>query len=168
MDRRKKRPTVALVGVTAAALALVAWTAARGGDQERGSPGGIAPRGAEKIDAGAQMIEEAFRARASGSSVEVGGMVKQLLPDERGGGREGEPEAGRRQRFVLELSSGRTVMVVHDIDSSPRVPLELGDRIEVCGLYAWNNRGGVIEHTQRQPEGTEPGGFIRHAGQVYE
>lgn len=168
MDPRKKRPAVALVAVTLAALALVAWTAGRGRDQEHGRPGAIGPRGAEKIDAGAQAIEEAFRARASGNSVEVGGVVKQLMPDERVGGQEGEPEGGRRQRFVLELTSGRTVMVAHDIDTSPRVPLVLGDRVEVCGLYAWNNRGGVIDRTQRQPEGSGPGGYVRHAGQLYE
>ncbi len=168
MDSRKKRPTAALIGVTAAALALVAWTASRGERRDRGGTESVAPRGAERLDAGSMAIEKAFRARATGSAVEFAGVVKQLLPDERESIREGEAVSGRRQRFVLELASGRTVMVEHDIEVVRRVPLALGDRVEVSGLYSWSNRGGVVDRTERSPEGSEPGGFIRHEGQVYE
>jgi hypothetical protein len=114
---------------------------------------------ASEGDGGAALIESAFQSRNSGQVVQLRGVVRNVLPDER--------EAPRRQRLTLELDGGRTLLVTHDVVSSARVPVSVGDVIELCGRYEWNNRGGQVSLTHTAAAEGGPSGWIRHAGTDY-
>ena len=76
-------------------------------------------------------------------------------------------DGSRHQRFIVRLRSGDTLLIAHNIDLVKRIPLGLGDRVEVKGMYEWNELGGLIHWTHHDPMGIEPGGFIRHQGIEY-
>lgn len=105
-------------------------------------------------------IEQLFAERRSDVVVRAAGSVARVLADDNDG--------SRHQRFIVELPSGLTVLVAHNIDLAPRVPLRRGDRVEVKGEYEWNERGGVLHWTHHDPRGRHEGGWIRHDGDTYE
>ncbi len=98
--------------------------------------------------------------RANGVNVVVTARVKRLLPDDR----QGNPH----QRFLLDLSNGTTVLVAHNIDLAPYVPLHENDVVTICGEYIWNDRGGVIHYTHRATNYRHKGGYIDYNRQVYQ
>ncbi len=95
----------------------------------------------------------------SGAWIEASGIVIRLLSDDR--------EAERHQRFVIDAGGGRTLLVLHNLEIAPRVPVGLGDRVRLRGMYEWNERGGLVHWTHRDPMGNEDGGFIRYRRQTY-
>lgn len=103
--------------------------------------------------------ERAYDAGLSEVTVEVSGRVRNLLPDDRDG--------SRHQRFILELSSGQTLLIAHNIDLAERVPLRAGDTLTVRGQYEWNAKGGVVHWTHHDPSGSREGGWIRYNGNLY-
>ena len=115
-----------------------------------------APRTAE---IGEEAIAEAFRERRSGLWVQAEGVVTAILPDDR----EGSPH----QRFILRLSTGQTLLVIHNVELAPRVPLREGDTVGFRGEYEWNDEGGMVHWTHHDPSGRGTGGWIRHHGQTY-
>ena len=96
----------------------------------------------------------------SGEMVTLEAEIVKLLPDDNAG--------SRHQRLLLALESGGTVLVAHNIDLAPRVPLSRGDDVIIAGEYEWNEQGGVIHWTHHDPAGRHPGGWIEHAGVRYE
>ena len=115
--------------------------------------------GIEPGEGAAGTIERAHAERRSGVMVQFEGDVVRTLSD--------DTEGSRHQRFIVELASGHTVLIAHNIDLAPRVPLQRGDRLEVRGEYEWNERGGVVHWTHHDPGGGRPGGWVRHRGQTY-
>jgi len=101
-------------------------------------------------------IERAFAARESGFMITLEGRVAKTLADDRDG--------SRHQRFLLELESGRTLLVAHNIDLAERIPLARDDRVRLRGQYEWNERGGVIHWTHHDPDGRHEGGWIESGG----
>ncbi len=128
-----------------AALLVAAWAV-----RQLAAPAG---------SAGEAAIAEAFRERRSEVTVEAEGSVERLLADDR--------EGSRHQRFILRLDDGHTVLVSHNIDLAPRVPLAAGDRVAFRGRYEWNERGGVVHWTHHDPQGRREGGWLRHGGRTY-
>lgn len=116
--------------------------------------------GEKETSTAAGAIEALFEQRRSNEVVTVEGRVDRTLPDDEDG--------SRHQRFILRLASGHTVLVAHNIDLAPSVPLHAGDRVEVRGEYEWNDRGGVLHWTHHDPAGRHPGGWIRWKGETYE
>jgi len=55
-----------------------------------------------------------------------------------------------------------------NVDLAPRVPLAPGDSVEVRGEYDWNDRGGVLHWTHRDPGGRHEAGWVRHDGRLYQ
>lgn len=128
--------------------------------------GGLAPRpvpaAPPAVEAPARpglSVRQAFERRRSGVWLEARGAVSRLLRD--------DLEGRRHQRFILLLADGLTVLVSHNIDLAPRVPVRRGDAVEVFGLYEWNKRGGVIHWTHRDPKGRRQGGWILHKGEKF-
>ncbi|NNC54097.1 MAG: DUF3465 domain-containing protein [Pseudomonadales bacterium] len=76
-------------------------------------------------------------------------------------------EGSRHQRFLVSEDGLPTLLVAHNIDLAPRVPLEEGDRVFVRGRYEWNNKGGVLHWTHHDPKGRREGGWVRHQGRTY-
>jgi hypothetical protein len=101
-------------------------------------------------------VEAAFTAQHSGQWVEASGRVVRLLADDN--------EGSRHQRFILELGSGHTLLVAHNIDLARRLPLARNDRVALRGRYEWNERGGVVHWTHHDPDGRLQGGWILHEG----
>lgn len=97
----------------------------------------------------------------AGEVVTGAGIVTRLLPDDR----DGSPH----QRFILRLSSGRTMLVAHNIELAPRIDgLRVGDGVEFRGEYESNAQGGVLHWTHRDPRGSHTAGWLRHRGRVYQ
>jgi hypothetical protein len=108
-----------------------------------------------------QALRRAFEQHTSNLQVEGQGAVKRILPDDNDG--------SRHQRFILELSSGQTLLIAHNIDVAPRIlGLREGDEVAFRGEYEWNSQGGVIHWTHHDPEGRRPGGWLEHKGMKYE
>lgn len=142
MAARRLLPKLLPVGFGLAALA-VAWLYGR-------------PQPSTAVVAAATSVE--WRA---GQMLEVGGTVSRLLADDR--------EGSRHQRFILTLDDDRTLLVAHNIDLAPRVPLAAGDTVRVRGQYETNERGGLLHWTHRDPEGRRRDtGWIELDGKVYE
>jgi hypothetical protein len=104
-------------------------------------------------------LAEAHSGRRSGLWFETAGSVDRLLADDHDG--------SRHQRFILRLSSGQTLLVAHNIDLAPRIPVRPGDRLRFRGQYEWNDQGGVIHWTHHDPQRRQTGGWIEHEGRVY-
>ena len=77
-------------------------------------------------------------------------------------------EGSRHQRFILQVEPSLTLLISHNIDLAPRVPLRAGDSISFRGEYEWNDRGGVVHWTHHDPRGRRRGGWIEHDGRRYE
>ena len=73
----------------------------------------------------------------------------------------------RHQKFLIKVENGMTLLVSHNIDLAPRVPLKKNDQISLQGRYEWNNRGGVIHWTHHDPKGKKAGGWISINGKKY-
>lgn len=96
----------------------------------------------------------------TGEWIEDTGFVRRLLSDDRDG--------SQHQRFVLELRGGQTLLIAHNIDIAPRVPLGMGDKVRFRGLYEHNQLGGVVHWTHRDPHGVEDGGYVNFRRKDYE
>jgi len=73
----------------------------------------------------------------------------------------------RHQKFLIKVENGMTLLVSHNIDLAPRVPIKQNDQISIQGRYEWNNRGGVIHWTHHDPKGKKAGGWISVNGKKY-
>jgi hypothetical protein len=97
----------------------------------------------------------------AGQLIEGLGTVTRVLADDNDG--------SRHQRFILELPSGRTLLVAHNIDLAPRVEgLSVGDRVSFRGEYEPNDRGGVLHWTHHDPAGRHPSGWLERGGRRFE
>ncbi len=105
-------------------------------------------------------IERAFAQQRSDVLVEASGRVKKTLPDDN--------EGSRHQKFIVQLPSGHTVLIAHNIDLAPRVPLDEGDTVTFAGEYEHTAQGGVVHWTHHDPGGRHKGGWIDHDGTRYE
>lgn len=110
---------------------------------------------------GDDAIGRAFASRTSDIQVEGEGTVIRLLPDDLNG--------SRHQRFIIQLASEQTLLISHNIDIAPRIEgLELGDKVRFNGEYEWNDKGGVIHWTHRDPKGRHIAGWIKHNGKTFQ
>jgi hypothetical protein len=97
----------------------------------------------------------------AGQQVSGIGKVARILSDDNDG--------SRHQRFILELASGRTLLVAHNIDLAPRVSsLRSGDTVAFYGEYETNSQGGVIHWTHNDPQGRHTAGWLEHKGRRYQ
>ncbi len=94
-----------------------------------------------------------------GCWIEVTGFLERLLSDDNIG--------SRHQRFIIGIGHRRTLLIAHNIDLAARVPIGMGDRVMVRGMYEWNDLGGLVHWTHDDPHGIETGGFIRYRTKVY-
>lgn len=106
-------------------------------------------------------VEQLFEQRQSDVQIEVSGTVTRLLSDDN--------EGSRHQRFIIELPSSQTLLIVHNIDLAPRIDdIREGDEVRVYGEYIWNDKGGLIHWTHHDPANHHPHGWIRHQDRLYQ
>jgi hypothetical protein len=105
-------------------------------------------------------LETLYANKQSDIVVETRGEVIKLLAD--------DTEGSRHQKFIMQLSSGHTVLISHNIDLAPRInALKKYDTIKIKGEYEWSERGGVIHWTHHDPAGRHEDGWIEHQGKRY-
>ena len=104
-------------------------------------------------------MRSAYVKADTGRWIEDSGRVVRLLPD--------DDDESQHQRFVVSLRRGQTLLIAHNIDVAERIPVALGDRLQFRGLYEWNDLGGLVHWTHRDPMGVEDGGWARHRRKVY-
>ncbi len=104
------------------------------------------------------------RARRNGEMVHFDARVVKLLPDDN--------EGDRHQRFLVAVdhkrSPIRSVLIAHNIDLAPRVPIEEGATASFLGQYEYNDRGGLLHWTHHDPSNWRQGGWIDYCGKRYE
>lgn len=108
-----------------------------------------------------QLLAEAYKTQRSDFQVQGTASVIKLLPDDNNG--------SRHQRFLVRLSSGQTLLIAHNTSLAARIDdLKEGDSVEFYGEYEWNNKGGVIHWTHRDPKGHHASGWIKHADRTFQ
>lgn len=108
-----------------------------------------------------QRLARAFDERERELQIEGAGTVTQLLSDDNDG--------ERHQRFIVQLKTGQTLLIAHNIELAPRiVSLDIGDEVGFFGEYEWNPQGGVIHWTHHDPNGRHKAGWLKHEGRVYQ
>ncbi|MDO6594616.1 DUF3465 domain-containing protein [Neptuniibacter sp. 1_MG-2023] len=106
-------------------------------------------------------LARAFKNKQSDLQIGGSGKVVKVLADDLKG--------SRHQKFILELSTGQTLLVAHNIDLAPRINgLSIGDRVKFFGEYEWSARGGVMHWTHHDPQGRHEGGWLLHNGNIYQ
>ncbi len=108
-------------------------------------------------------LVELADAQQSGVMVQFDARVVKILPDDIHG--------DQHQRFILaidhEPSSIRTVLIAHNIDLAPRVPVKRGSVARFYGQYEWNEKGGLLHWTHHDPSDWREGGWIELHGKRY-
>lgn len=113
-----------------------------------------------KISTSEQFLEGAFNNEESGVEVSGSGKVIRILPD--------DTDGSQHQKFIIELGSGQTLLISHNIDIAPKISsLSKGDRIDFYGEYEWNSKGGVVHWTHHDPDGSHEDGWLKHNGRIY-
>jgi hypothetical protein len=142
------------------AALVVAWSQRTGVDPAPSrSPRAEPTRSSRPAERSASSddVAAAFAARRSDVQVAGAGVVLRLLSDDNDG--------SRHQRFILRLADGQTVLVAHNIDLAPRLAaIARGDTVRFNGEYEWNENGGVIHWTHRDPAKRHVAGWLEHDG----
>lgn len=108
---------------------------------------------------GTRIIENAFKNKLSNVQVEGVGKVVAILPDDN--------EGSRHQKFILELESGQTILIAHNIDLASRLQhLSKGDIVQFFGEYEYSAKGGVVHWTHHDPRKKHPDGWLKHNGKT--
>jgi hypothetical protein len=88
------------------------------------------------------------------------GHVIRLLADDLSG--------DRHQRFIIELASGQTLLIAHNIDIAPRIDsIALGDLVQFKGEFIWSEKGGTVHWTHHDPAGKHAAGWLKCGGMTY-
>lgn len=103
-------------------------------------------------------LNDLFKRQQSNVWVEFEARVVRLLADDNHG--------SRHQRFIVE-NNQHTVLIAHNIDLAPKVPLAEGDIIRVKGEYEWNEKGGVVHWTHHDPQKKRADGWIELNGKKF-
>jgi hypothetical protein len=116
---------------------------------------------AVNVASGDEVLAKALAGHESGFEVEGEGTVQRVLSDDLDG--------ARHQRFIVELASGQTILVAHNIDVASRVPgLKAGDRVFFKGEYEWSDKGGTVHWTHRDLDGGHVAGWVKFKGKTYQ
>ena len=148
---RKARAKAVLIGTAVAVLAVIFVSCANHdpATEHRATPHDDSP------------IGRAFASGTSDVQVEGEGTVISILSDDVAG--------SRHQRFIVQLASGQTLLITHNIDVASRIAgLKVGDSVGFNGEYVWNEKGGVIHWTHHDPQGRHVAGWVMHNGKRYQ
>ncbi len=85
--------------------------------------------------------------------------VIQVLPD--------DTDGLQHQRWVVRLSNGKTMEAVYNTDMCPHVPVQVGDRVAMGGMFLWTDQGGLLHWLHHDPRGNRPDGYVYLNGTYY-
>jgi hypothetical protein len=125
------------------------------------APIGCGGRVESSIDGDASPIGQAVAEHKSGVQVAGDGLVNRILSDDKQG--------SRHQRIIVRLDSGQTILIEHNIDLAPRLEgIKEGDKVTLFGEYIWNDQGGLVHWTHKDPARKHIDGWIKHDGKIYQ
>ncbi len=105
-------------------------------------------------------ILSAYNNHQSDVQVKYQGIVLKVLADDLKG--------SRHQKFILKVNR-LSILIAHNIDLAPRIEgLKEGDNVAFYGEYEWNEKGGIVHWTHRDPGGRHINGWLKHKGQTYQ
>ena len=106
------------------------------------------------------VFAEAFRNKQSSIQVLQEGIIIAVLAD--------DLEGDRHQRMIVRLGNDQTLLIAHNIDLAPRVPNpSVGTLLRFFGEYEWNDQGGVVHWTHRDPDSVHVAGWLEYEGKRY-
>ena len=106
-------------------------------------------------------ITEAYYSKKSDLQVRGSGKVIKLLKD--------DTKGHKHQKFILNLESGISILIAHNIDLAPRINnLKIGDIVEFYGEYEYNLKGGIVHWTHHDPNKRHIDGWLRYFGDIYQ
>jgi len=106
-------------------------------------------------------LQDAYNQHKSNIIIKTKATVIKTLSDDLKG--------SKHQRFIIKIPSGQTILVAHNIDLAPRVNgLKKGSNIELKGEYEYNDKGGVIHWTHKDPNNRHPDGWIKYNNKTYQ
>ena len=114
----------------------------------------------EVADSAEESLLRLKESQQSGIMVTSRGVIERTLSDDN--------EGSRHQRFIVRVGPRQTVLISHNIDLAPRVPISVGDSVIFRGQYEWNPQGGVIHWTHHDPAGRHAAGWIEHNSTRFE
>jgi hypothetical protein len=101
------------------------------------------------------------------SEVTVQGTVAKILPD--------NPNGLQHEQFLVALPDGKDIFVAHDLTMAPRVPLTVGESIEMKGewipepeTHGGVSTIGVVHWTHHTDTPQHESGWIQAGGQTYQ
>ncbi len=104
-------------------------------------------------------FDKAYANHAQKAMVSVKGQIRKILSDDNKG--------SRHQKFIITVN-GKSVLIASNMDLVKKIPIDVGDEIVIKGEYIWNEKGGVIHWTHRDPRHQHPDGFIYYKGKLYQ
>ncbi|CAN5615256.1 hypothetical protein BH10BDE1_BH10BDE1_08680 [soil metagenome] len=115
---------------------------------------------APSYPAGQMALIQTQEAHKGANFIEVADVtVTQLLPDDTFG--------SRHQKWVVQLSNGREVACVYNIDVTPKIPLKVGDIISLGGQFIYDRDGGLLHWLHEDGRGHRPNGYVELEGVRY-
>jgi len=106
-------------------------------------------------------LNNAFKNQRSNFQIKQTGRIIKTLRD--------DDQTPKHQRFLVELNSGLKLLIAHNIDLAARVEgLNEGNDITFYGEYEWNNKGGVVHWTHRDPKGHHKNGWLFYENRQYD
>jgi hypothetical protein len=106
------------------------------------------------------VIAKAFSDQQSNIQVKQKGYITRILSDDTVG--------DRHQRLIVRLSNNQTLLISHNIDLAPRVPNPvIGKALTFYGEYEWNDEGGIVHWTHKDPDGKHVTGWLEYEGKQY-
>jgi hypothetical protein len=106
------------------------------------------------------VLADAYDNRQSNLQVTQEGSITRILSDDTAG--------DRHQRVIVKLANNQTILVTHNVDLAPRIPNPtIGKTLRFCGEYEWNDEGGVIHWTHKDPGGRHVDGWLEYEGIRY-
>lgn len=116
---------------------------------------------AESLLEGAEHIEFLYKQQRGGNLVSSAGRIAKLLEDQK------SPYAA--QIILIRLSSGRKLLIKHNIEQSSPLPgLVVGETLTFSGKYSWNSKGGVITSTYLQADKPNLSGWLKYQDITYQ
>ena len=105
-------------------------------------------------------LKKIIESKQSGKIITINTQVLKVLSD--------DVQGDKHQRLILKvLNSNITLLLAHNIDIAPRVPVIKGDIILVHGQYEWNEKGGIIHWTHRDIKNKHPNGWVDYKNKRY-
>jgi hypothetical protein len=106
-------------------------------------------------------VEEAYISRQSNIQVQGSGTVIKILAD--------DMQGSKHQKFIVRMTDKITILISHNIDLAPRInSLTTNENISFFGEYEWNEKGGIVHWTHRDPKQRHPDGWLKYRGKIYQ